>query len=70
MAARLLGREQDAADDEDRDDQGGADAAEVESAVANGFVSRSPIVAPSGRVRMNANQNIKVREMRFRTSWP
>jgi hypothetical protein len=33
MAPRLLGREQEAADDEDRDDQRGADAAEVESAV-------------------------------------
>ena len=33
MAARPLGREQDEADDEDRDDQRGADATEVESAV-------------------------------------
>ena len=33
MAASPLGREQDEADDEDRDDQRGADAAEVESAV-------------------------------------
>jgi hypothetical protein len=33
MADRLLGREQDAAADEDRNDQRGADAAEVESVV-------------------------------------
>ena len=33
MAARFLGREQDAADAKDRDDQRGADAPEVESAV-------------------------------------
>ena len=29
---------------------------------ANGLVSRSPTVAPSGRMRMKANQNSKVRE--------
>jgi hypothetical protein len=63
MAALPLGREQDAAYHAQRDNHRGADPVEVWVRHAqNGLASRSPIVAASGRVRMKATQNSKVRE--------
>src|SRR5664280_182635 len=64
--SRALRHEIDAGGDEDKQDQRGVEPAEVQAAGGQGLSSRSPSVAPSGRVRTNASQKSGVCETRVR----
>ena len=63
MRACPLRQQNYAPDDESRDDRRSKGAAQVEATMIDGLSRKSPTVAPSGRVRMNAAQNSVTREI-------
>ena len=57
-----LPEHENAHDHEHRDDRGGERATQCEPAFGERLVEKSPTVAPSGRVRMNAAQKSQTRD--------